>query len=248
MPMSIHAYLTLVEAQKAFGDGRIEIDEVDIGGGVEPDSFPDKIHKKDLSSDQLDLFKEIPSLEPNLPSNFKIVGRAGSYYVAEEIAPSRDATKDTYRDRERATYRCFVFIDKGEAMSYVSIQGEGTELGDGSRYSVELEGHGVIANSILVLNKFRGRNLGMLMFKWLLENVCDYIISDSLHTSAGVIFWKKLQNSRKFYVGVWNQNKYSHRRHRPGQDFNRVYNGNHLIPWVTLRGRESGLMGSRDDY
>ena len=50
--------------------------EIDIGGEVDPSSL-EQLRSQDFKSKQLDLFPDIPTLEPNLPREFEEMGRIG---------------------------------------------------------------------------------------------------------------------------------------------------------------------------
>ena len=212
----------------------MNIVEVEIGGGLD-DEIPD-VDGMDLSSDQLDLFSKVPQGEPKLPNFMKYVGRMGEYHVAERIYPDQNNAKV----RKAGT---FVFINQyGDAVSYIALKDysrESLNYPSHISYKPELSGVGLRVGAVLVKPPFRGKNLGVEMYVWVLTNVCDYLMADELQTPEGVRLWKKLKRDPRLVVEVWDGDQYHSRNRRSGRDFNYVYDTSHLIPWVTLKSKYS---------
>jgi len=59
------------------------LNEIEIGGGVDGD-YLNALQTKDYSNKQLDLFKEIPTTDPHLPPDMKVVGRLGKFYIVQK--------------------------------------------------------------------------------------------------------------------------------------------------------------------
>jgi hypothetical protein len=85
------------------------------------------------------------------------------------------------------------------------------------------------------------------MYEFLLQNVCDYLVSDTAHSSGGAAIWRKMLNSRRFDVEVFDNNKYLSRKRRAGKDWAQVYQQWHLIPWVTLKGKADRIVHGDDE-
>lgn len=202
--------------------------EVEVGGGLELGDFPDDLPSKDLSSNQLDLFKSVPTGEPNLPPNLKLRGRMGEFYVAERLEKGSKGS------------RCFVWIHDGKAASYLWLTPytlENLNYPSEMRYRPDLHGTGFRVSAVFATEEFRGQKIGPKMYQWCLENVCDYLMADSMQTPAGVALWKYLRRLPQFAVQVWDGDKYMSRHRKTGKDFDHVYNTSHLIPWVTLKSK-----------
>lgn len=214
-------YQELVEVRK-------KVDEVTHGGDLTDKEWPDEgLLDGDFTDSQLDLFKGIPAGTPNVPSNYKLVGRMGEYFVAER--------------KNDETYRTFVWFTRTEAVGYVTMapyDRSRTEYPQHAPEAPDLHGVGLRVHGVQVARKFQGNNLAAQMYQWLLSNVCDYIMADDMQTNGGVALWKKLRSMKSiFTVEVWNGDKYETRPHRNGFDWKRVYDSIHLIPWVTLNSK-----------
>lgn len=199
------------------------LDEIVKGGYLDDHDFIDNLPGKDLSSDQLDLFKEIPSGEPKIPNGYEFVGRMGALYVAKPA--------------DRAPYVSYVWFTQKEAIGYVMMAPYDQERTNYPRHAPpapDLHGVGFRVHAVQVAEKFKGQRLGPEMYRWLLTNVCDYIMADDTQTLAGAALWKNLQRTPGLTVEVWDGNNYDSRPRRRGRDFSYVYEYNHLIPWVTL--------------
>jgi hypothetical protein len=215
------------------------INEIEIGGGVEP-VIPD-VHDTDLSSDQLDLFSEVPKGEPRLPPFMKLVGRMGEFYVAERIYDQQK------KGQRGGTY---IFIKDGVAASYIALKTYSVEDLNYPRdiaYKPDLHGNGLRVGAVFVRDEFRGSNLGVEMYVWVLQNVCDYLMADELQTQDGVKLWGRLKKDRRLAVEVWDGDKYQSRARKTGKDWNHIYNVSHLIPWVTLRGKVEQVLYGHDE-
>ena len=208
-----------------------EIFEVEIGGGIELNDFPDNLPNQDLSSDQLDLFEPNTTGDPRLPYNLKLKGRMGEFYVAERLPKVGE---------EKSSSKCFVWIHSGKAVAYVwltTYSKENMNYPTDIYHKPELNGIGYRVSAVFVDPEYRGKALGPSIYEWLLKNVCDYLMADSLQTMGGVKLWKKLKSMKQFSVQVWDSERYMSRARRAGKDFNHVYNTSHLIPWVTLKSK-----------
>jgi len=216
--------------------------EVEVGGGITLSDFPDDLPSKDLSSNQLDLFKSVPSGEPNLPENLKLRGRMGEFYVAERgPKPGEEQSKGA---------RCFVWVLDGKAAAYVWLvpySRENLNYPQEMHYKPELNGKGLRVSAVFVGEEFRGQKLAPKIYQWCLEHVCDYLMADSLQTPGGVAIWKYLRRLPQFAVEVWDGDRYQSRARKTGKDFNHVYNVNHLIPWVTLKSKLDFVLHGGDD-
>jgi GNAT superfamily N-acetyltransferase len=202
------------------------VNEIETNAQMGDDAFIDHLHKDDFSGRQLDLFREIPSLEPDIPPNYKFVGRLGEFFVAK-------------RNKERGNpYTSYVFFNRDSALGYVSLAAydrSASQYPAHAPEAPELSGIGLRIHGVQVQPKFRGQGLGLKMYKWLLENVCDYLMADDVQTPDGVALWKRLQaQSNIFTVEVWDGEKFESRFRKRGRDFNYVYDKCHLIPWVTI--------------
>jgi GNAT superfamily N-acetyltransferase len=215
-----------------------KLDEIERGGHLDDDDFVDNLHRGDFSDSQLDLFQDIPSGVPNLPSNYKLIGRMGEYFVAEKL----DANKP---------YECYVWLTRNQAVAFVSMapyDPQRTNYPRSVPYEIpNLNGKGLRVHAVVVRESFRGKGLGPQMYQWLLSHVCDYIIADDTHTEGGVALWKRLQKMKSiFSVHVWNEDKYDHEQRRPGRAFNYVYDYMHLVPWVTLNSKLDFVLGGEE--
>jgi GNAT superfamily N-acetyltransferase len=229
--MNMRDIITLIETQ--------ELDEIELGGQLDS-SFVDDLDKKDLSSDQLDLFEPTTTGQPRLPANMKLIGRTGAYYVAQRTGPlpGQSQSKDEH---------LYVFIKDNKAAGYICLypwSGDHVNYPHQVSYQPDLHGKGLRTAAVMVMPDFRGQNLGPTMYKWVLENVCDYIIADATHTQGGAALWKRMRAMKNvFAVEIWNADKYETqpRWHR------HVYDRDHYIPWITLRGREHNIRTGEDD-
>lgn len=215
-----------------------KLDELERGGNLSDDDFVGDLHKGDYSDAQMDLFKEIPAGVPNVPNNFKIIGRMGELFVARQTNDPKNV--ETY-----------VWFNRTKAVSCVVMAPYDPQMANYPRHVPSeiphLNGRGLRVHKVIVLKEFKGKNLGPLMYQWLLTNVLDYIIADDTHTEGGVMLWKKLQKMKNiFSVHVWNDESYEHEKRRPGNSFNVVYNKMHLVPWVTLVSKEAFVFSSDD--
>ena len=218
-----------------------EITEVEIGGGVDRDFIDDIEGRADFTNPQQDLFPEIPTLDPHLPkaTKMKIVGSIGPYRVvktgslisAEQAAENRRYNEDTGID--------YVLFDRNKVVGWV-----GLIMPPKRRWQIyELDGTAGQVGSIYLDKPYRGQNLGIKFYQWLLTHVCDYLVSDELQTMGGVKLWRRALNSRAFDVLVYDKRTGMSRKRWAGKDFNQVYNTDDtLIPWMTLRGRADELM------
>lgn len=212
------------------------LNEIEIGGGLD-DTIPD-VHDTDLSGEQLDLFDKVPKGEPRLPDFMKLVGRMGEFWVAERIYPDQKPSKV----RRAGT---FIFIKEGVAASYIGLKDYSAENLNYYRdiaYKPDLHGVGLRVGAVFVRPEFRGSNLAVQMYVWVLENICDYLMADELQTPDGVKLWKRLRADRRLAAEVWDGDKYMSRQRKAGKDFDHVYNVSHLIPWITLRSKRDSVL------
>lgn len=209
--------------------------EIEIGGEVDPSSL-EQLRSQDFKSKQLDLFPDIPTLEPDLPREFEEMGRIGPYYIARKI--------ESQTTKHGPEYIYYLF-DQGTPFGYVAVIHPNAEFGGGytkSWHNPQIDGNGLRVVSIWVDRTHAGQNLGVKLYHWLLQNVCDYILPDDLQTQGGVAIWRKLLNSRAFDVMVYDYNTGTYRRRWAGKDFNQVYKTYNLRPFVTLRGKAETLI------
>lgn len=223
-----------------------EINEVEVGGGIELGDFPDNLPDTDMSSKQLDLFKTTPSGEPNVPPNLKLKGRMGEFYVAER----EPKTPEEKAQASSKGAKCFVWILDGTAAAYIWLTPytrEHMNYPQDMSYKPDLHGTGLRASAVFVAPEFRGQDLGPKIYQWVLTNVCDYIMADAMQTHGGVKLWQRLRQMKQFVVHVWDGDKYFSRQRRTGKDFNHVYNVSHLIPWVTLRSKLDKVLDAEEE-
>lgn len=211
--------------------------EVSIGGGIDKDYLDHLTQHADYTNPQTDLFPdEVPTLDPNLPKGMKLVGKLGTFRVVHVVDGAA-----TQSDKGEETYAIF---DRNRPIAWVG-------LGPPKRgYDIKIIDNkftGYQVYSVYIDEDYRGKNLGVVFYKWLLTNVCDYLIADELQTRGGVKLWKRLQNSRQFDVEVYDDAKYQSRRRWAGKDFDQVYQNDMLVPWVTLRGKANRLVFGSDD-
>ena len=226
------------------------VDEVDIGGAIDDDDFPDQLHTKDLSSDQLDLFDKVPTGEPRLPPNLKMLGRMGAYFVAERF---KDSSRTPAPKSDKYSYgsRNIIFIKDGKAAAAIYLA---PWTRDNMEYSYQyhnkpdLYGTGLMVKAVQVVPEFRGQNLGPMLYQWVLSNICDYILADNTHTLGGVKLWRRMLNMKgTFAVEVWDSQEFKSRRRWAGKDFEQVYKQGHLHPWVTLRQNLTRVLQGGDE-
>jgi hypothetical protein len=202
------------------------VNEVEIGGGVEVSDLDDD-PGHDYTNKQRDLFRDTPAGEPELPQGYKLVNRVGDFWVAQCLKNM---------DQHSVMY---VFIKDGaeNAAGYIAAHKwhiDKLNYRHENIYQPMLGGKGLRVGAVYVREQYRGSDLSLVMYKWMLENVCDYLMADSLQTMGGVKIWKKLQSRKPFHVEVWNGNQDTTRKHRRGKDFDRVYDNGYMIPWVTI--------------
>ncbi len=199
------------------------MNEIIKGGGVTSD-FIDDINSDDHTNDQYNLFPHIPTLDPKLPKTMKIVGSIGGYRV---VSVFNDF------EFEGSKHFDYVLFDHKRAIGFLALM---IPPKIKQRY-VDLPGIVGQIGAIYIAKDYRGKRLGLLFYKWILSNVCDYLVADELHTDGGVKLWKDASNSNMFDVRVYDETKGYSRRRWSGKDFDQVYRYDHLIPWMTLRGK-----------
>ena len=198
--------------------------EIKVGGGVDSSLLAD-LRKTDYMHPQGDLFPEIPTLDPKLPKTMEIVGKIGSFRVIDHHEPNLDPNEKT-----------FVVFDRNIPAGWLSY---GMPK---PGYALDLDGEGRQVHSIYIGNEYAGKGLATAFYTWILTNCCDYLVADELQTYGGVALWRKLLNSNRFDVMVYDHRTSDSRKRWAGKDFNQVYNTNELIPWVTLRGNAVRLI------
>jgi hypothetical protein len=202
--------------------------EVEIGGYIEKGDFPDNLDDDDLSSDQLDLFNPVPSGEPRIPADYKIVGRMDEHFIIK-----------------KNNNEWYVVVCDGNAAAYVCLSAYKDSLNYPSaiRYEPQLQGKGFRSSAVYVSDDYRGKNLAARLYRWVLENVCDYIIADSMQTPDGVKLWNRLRLDKKnFVVSIWNPEDYDSVVPSRKRQMARVYQNDSLIPWVTIPSKYEEVM------
>jgi len=222
----------------------MRLHEIEIGGGVDS-TYLDDLNKQDYTSPQRDLFPEIPTLDPHLPKESKmtIVGaldglriarvdpRMGNYKYFHQYSQFEPGDGD-------ASEVDYVLFDRAHAIGWagMAIPPKPRQRPD------SLEGTGGQVLSVYLDAAYRGRNLGLKLYSWLLSNVVDYLVADEMQTGGGVKLWRRALNSRAFEVMVYDPRTGQSRRRWAGKDFDQVYNRGDLIPWMTLRGKADELL------
>ena len=216
------------------------LNELEIGGGVSDNILDDlkKNDPEDYEPKQLDLFSDIPTLEPHFTasSGFKGVGRIEKYTVTQMMKPEKHGYG--------ADGVAYVLFDRGKAIGVIALSDIHSETGDTKHpnYNLRLSNHkGYRVSTIFTHKEYRGQNLSLKLYKFLLTNVCDFLMADTLQTWGGVAVWKKMLNSRQFAVLVFDDERHVLRKRRSGKDFGQVYNTNHLFPLVTLPSKQEML-------
>lgn len=220
------------------------VSEIERGGYVDS-KYLDHFRKgRDFSPRQLDLFPEISTTEPDVSADpkLKLEGRLKTMWVASK--PSAH-TYDPYPQQSR-TY--FIF-DKGKPIAYVAVQHPQSPVGDGNPPFIYLEGEGRRVISVYIDPEYRKTGLALDIYEWLLRNVCDYLLPDTMHTPGGEHIWKSMLKAQsRFDVQVFDPKRNVYRRRRPGKDFEQVYQNHALVPFVTLPGKAERLIyGDNDD-
>jgi GNAT superfamily N-acetyltransferase len=204
--------------------------EIERGGYVDAEDFGDV--PEDVSGDQLDLFEPNTTGEPRIPQGWEMVGKAGQYFVMRE--------KDT-----GANNITLVAILNGKTAGMFAFHKwtrEAMNYPHEYNWKPELLGEGLRVSSVYVREDFRGKGLTQLMYQWVLENLCDYIIAGSLQSSDGEKLWKNLKRNPNLAMMVWDPERLKHRDRRSGKDFDNVYNVYHLIPWITLKSKLNDVL------
>jgi GNAT superfamily N-acetyltransferase len=204
--------------------------EIERGGYVEPDVLQD-LQSDKFQNPQRDLFPEIPRLEPGGHPDYTQVGRIGGFFVLH---------KQGQEDH------LYILMDRSRVIGWISLIPIGSEYQDYPHRNRDLKYHltgtGFQVAGVYIDPEYSGRGLAVQMYEWLLRNVCDYIARDSSHTPGGEALWKKLLNSRRFDVMVYDPNKGTSRRRWAGKDWGHVYQDFYLSPWVTLAGKAQDLI------
>lgn len=203
--------------------------EIELGGEVTSDQINDVAKQHDYTNPQLDLWDELPTLDPNLPNTMEIVGKIGELRIVIDSKRSTTDCDDYYLFYIKEPVMWIALCNPGaNSTNHVDVAHDISHFFDD-------RGIGKQVKSIYLAPEFRGQNLGLKMYYWLLKNVCDYIVADTMHTYGGERLWKKMLNSRRFHVEVFDTEKYISRKRWVGKDFKQIYNTDgRLIPWVTL--------------
>jgi hypothetical protein len=181
---------------------------------------------QDFTPKQLTLFP-VPT-EPTLPPDMEIVGRIGEYYVLLNA------------DKKESIY--YIFND-GTPIAYIALIAPTAPFGDG--YPVtnpDLKGVGKRVIAVYISEQARGKNLSVQLYKWLLDNACDYLLPDDLQTRGGVYIWKQLVKDPRFDVFIFNPDKYDYYPAKSGAVWSNVYKSYRLRPFVTLAGKADDLI------
>lgn len=225
----------------------MRLHEIEIGGGVDS-SYLDDLNNHDFTHPQRDLFPQIPTLDPHLPKESKMtlvgtlgglrvarveprMGRYGARYSGYNPSFEPGSGSDSEVD--------YVLFDRNHAVAWagVAIPPKPNQR----PYDLRDETGGQVL-SIYIAREFRGQNLGLKFYRWLLSNVVDYLVADELQTWGGVKLWRRALNSRAFDVMVFDPSRGMSRRRWAGKDFEQVYKNYRLIPWMTLRGKADELL------
>jgi hypothetical protein len=151
----------------------------------------------------------------------------------------------------------YIIVKKNEPYQETNRFGYNRELRDGAMYILvketkpigycytveknlnepELKGKGLLTKNILIDDSERGNQLALKFYYWLLTHVCDYVIPDESHTRAGAALWRKLNQSKKFDLFVFDPKTYTTRKRWAGKDWNQIYQNDRLQPILTIAGR-----------
>jgi hypothetical protein len=210
------------------------LNEIEIGGDVDSDILDELIDKNDFTPKQLTLFPDVPS-EPTIPKTLELVGRLGPYYVVKHFKK-----KDQFYPSEWTYY----LFDSGKPVAYVCLVSKFSPVGDYSRVHrhPSLTGTGFRVISVFLYPEVRGKNLAVALYKWLLRNVCDYLLPDDTHTPGGVHVWKQLLRDPELEMMIYNIENHDYYRAKPGAVWQNVYRSDNLIPFVALTGKAEALI------
>jgi hypothetical protein len=216
------------------------ISEVDRGGEVDDGMLYD-YKEKEAPNKQLDLFPDIPSLEPdNMPKNFQIIGRIGEYTIVEdhnEHKANPHWERQHYNTVKITKQHAYVLYFKTEVVGYVV--GYDCFFHD-SAIAHRYAHNGFQISTVNIHEDHRGKKLTLQLYLWLLNKKYDYILPDETHTHDGVKLWAKLNSSPVFDCVIWNTEKYDYSK-KKGKFFNQVYEKYGLIPVLTLNGKSHKL-------
>lgn len=91
---------------------------------------------------------------------------------------------------------------------------------------------------VYIEEEFRGQELSIKLYQWLLQNKVDFIIPDVEQSTDGVRLWQKLNDSDMFDIYIWKWGERNYRKRWSGRDFNELYNENSdLLAVLTLKGK-----------
>jgi hypothetical protein len=225
------------------------ISEIEIGGGVDSNllkPFP-KFEPKFAEPRQLEMFKEFPPLTTNAVTNagYKPLGRIGKYTIAEQVKYIPN-TGFGFNHRNNGERTFLLFDGEGLCVGIIAVTEPDAEDGSGYRparniYSA-VNGTGYRVSTVKIDPAHTGQMLAAQCYFFLLTHVCDFLMADTMQTSGGAAIWRKMLNSKKFVVLVYDDRSLTVRKRWAGKDFNQVYNNYFLHPIVTLPSKVNRIL------
>jgi hypothetical protein len=230
------------------------LSEIELGGGVDSnilkpfpnyggaDDHTDAAEPKIDEPKQLELFKDLPVAAKNYTPLGKISGK----YIFAELKRSMNG----FSANEKGERTFVLFADNGKPVGVLALTAPDSEDGAGRRgpyVHYELHGLGYRVSTVKIDPDHSGQGLAIKCYYFLLQNVCDFLMADTMQTSDGAALWQKMLNSRKFAVQVFDAENHVKCKRRSGKDFNHVYNTSHLYPFVTLPHELDQVLYGDDD-
>jgi hypothetical protein len=207
------------------------LNEIELGGELVStafDKYKDDLEKADYSGHkQYDLFPEIPTL--TLPAGYERVGHMDEYQIVRKKAPYQDRDRRGFQTGTLPGYM-YILVKNAKPIGYCYTVQKSPNQPD-------LQGKGLMTKTVYVEDSERGKNLALKFYYWLLTHVCDYLIPDDTHTYDGSALWRRLNQSSKFDMYVYNPETGMSRKRWAGKDWNQIYNNDYLQPFLCLKGR-----------
>lgn len=219
------------------------LNEIEIGGGISPsvlDDMREKNHHVDKPeyAGQGELFPgkfpDLAKIHGTLSAPYKMVGRIDGFVVGLKTDEEQGVTT-------------YVVFSEGTAIAWVSFRHKPIMPYTGHNMHHDLHGIGAQVCGVNVHPDHTGKRLALKLYKFVLENVYDYIIADATQSMGGVKLWKMLNNSRAFDVLVYDPRVGYSRKRWSGKDLDGVYKNDDLILWATLAGRGHQIDSGQED-
>lgn len=216
------------------------INEIELGGGVDSNVLKPFTN---LEFKQLEMFKEYPPLIDETQGAYKPLGRIGKYVFAQQV---KDIPETGFNYMTKGQKVFLLFDESGPCVGLFALC-QPTSV-DGSGYypargiHTVVNGTGYRVSTVKIDEAHTGQMLAVQCYMFLLTHVCDWLMADTLQTRGGAAIWRKMLNSRKFAVLVYDDKTGIARRRWPGKDFKQVYNTNFLHPIVTLPSKADHIL------